>query len=552
MQVLVGGVIWLAGSVVLLALGVPHARLLSLVAAYALMTPLLVRWLRRSREPGSEPIAMPVISTRTFVATVLVIAVAVLAIAHFWDRGILWGDEDCYRQQARIFETGHPWVDAPAPTSADPVQSAHELKFLHHIIHDGHWFTKYPPAWPAVLAIGDLAHLRWMVNPLLAVLALCIVFSLGKRELGLRDPRLPVLMLVASPFFFMTAASQMSHMLGFVCCAGATLCFLRAMRTDTTAGIAGALALIGVCAFVRPFTAFCTAVALVPFALPALFSRGRRGAVIVAMAVGLGSLTVAAMALYNHFYTGHYGQSLYALYGDGKLHELSVSPSLIIANMKDALRWSLQDTAIFTWPLMFALAVYALWADRERRYQHSVIIVVFIALGLGNLINTEQSSSRFGDRYLFEGIAGPALLAARGVELAIERWRVPTRIAARTLGALTVAGLVLAVPLVVPTLQEIRPYTQVHAAVDALPADGSLVFFPVTDSFTGDRFDLNATDTARAPHLFLVDPGPDRRAAVAAAEHRSSWIVLGYDDARHEPVVLARGLAQVSAAPSAP
>jgi hypothetical protein len=103
-----------------------------------------------------------------------------------------------------------------------------------------------------------------------------------------------------------------------------------------------------------------------------------------------------------------------------------------------------------------------------------------------------------------------------------------------------------------PTLQEIRPYTQVHAAVDELPADGSLVFFPVTDTFTGDRFDLNATDTARAPHLFLVDPGPDRRAAVAAAEHRTSWIVIGYDDVRREPVVLARGPAVVSAVPSAP
>jgi hypothetical protein len=550
MRVVYGCLIWAATSVALVAGGVPHSHLAVVVLAYAGFLPLLVRWLRKSREPGAAAIAVPRVSLRAFIACALVMAVVVLAIAHFWDRGILWGDEDCYRQQARIFETGHPWIAAPAPTSADPLQSAHELRFTHHIVHDGHWFTKYPPAWPVVLAAGDVVHLRWIVNPLLAVLALWIVFLLGKRELGLRDPRLPLVMLLVSPFFFMTAASQMSHMLGLVCCAGATLCFLDAMRTGGLLGIAGALAMIGVCAFVRPFTAFCTAIALAPFAIPAFIVRGKQTVRIIGLALGFGGLTVAAMALYNHFYTGHYGQSLYALYeGGGKLSDaLTLSPHVILDNVKNSLRWSLQDTAIFTWPFLFPLAGYALWADRERRYQHTVVLVLFIALGLGNLINSEGSSSRFGDRYLFEGIAGPVLLAARGVELLVERWRVPTRVARAVLVTLTASGLALAVPPVAPTLAEIRPYTQVHAAVDALPDDGALVFFPITDAFTGDRFDINATDFAHAPHMFLVDPGPDRRAVVAAAEHRARWIVLGYDDVRGEPAVLASGL---SAAPSA-
>ena len=530
----IGG--WLVASVAMLALGIPHARLLVVAGAYGALLPVLAHQLRR----GGGDAGQPIVSRRAFVVLAVAVGVATLAIAHWWDRGMLWGDEDCYRQQARIFETGHPWIDAPAPTSPDPAVSQRELRFTHHIVHDGHWFTKYPPAWPAVLAIGDEIGMRWLVNPLLAVLALWIVYRLAKL-LELREPKLPVVLLIGSPFFFMTAASEMSHMLGLVCCAGATLCLLSAMRTNRLAGIAGALALIALCAFVRPFTAFCAAIALAPFAIPALLAR--RAAPIVALAAAMGALTIGAMALYNHFYTGHYGQSLYALYeGGGKLSEaLSVSPAVIADNLKNAARWSLQDTALFMWPLLFALAIYALVTDRERRYEHSALLVVFIALGLGNLINTEGSSSRFGDRYLFEGIAGPAVLAARGIELLVERWRV--RDAAGLVAALTLGSLVLAVPLVLPTLHEIRPYVQVHDAVDALPADGALVYFPVTDAFTGDRFDLNATDLAHAPHLFLVDPGPARRAQVAAAEHRARWLVLGYDADVGTPVVLARGLA---------
>ncbi len=531
--------VWLVASLALLGLDVPHARLFVMVGAYGVLLPVLVRVVARD---GSG--AAPVVSRRAFVVLAVVIGVATLVIAHWWDRGILWGDEDCYRQQARIFESGHPWLAAPAPTSPDAATSQHELRFLHHIIHDGHWFTKYPPVWPAVLALGDALGVRWLVNPLLAVLALWIIYRLA-RLLALRDPKLPLVMLIASPFFFMTAACQMSHMLGLVCCAGATLCFASAMRSGRVLAFAGAIALLCLCAFVRPFTAFCAGIALVPFAIPATATR--RAAPFVAVAAGLGAITVAAMALYNHFYTGHYGQSLYALYADGKLKELSLSSIVIVDNLKNAARWSLQDTALFTWPLAFALAIYALIADRERRYEHSLVLVVFVALGVGNLIHTEGSSSRFGDRYLFEGIAGPMLLAARGIELLAERWRV------RNLGALvavlTIGGVLLAVPLVRPTLREIRPYVHVHDVVDALPDDGSLVFFTVTDAFTGDRFDLNATDYTHAPHMFLVDPGPARRAQVAAAEHRARWIVLGYDEQAGAPVVLARGL---SAAPSAP
>jgi hypothetical protein len=236
----------------------------------------------------------------------------------------------------------------------------------------------------------------------------------------------------------------------------------------------------------------------------------------------------------------------------------------MLVNLVTTARWALQDTMIFTWPLMFALAGYALWVDErsescgvgtrrlcrrggaeprsiDRGFHHRFLAWCFLVFAAANLFHTEGSSSRFGDRYLFEVLWAPALLAARGAALAITRCSIPRRTAAILIAALTVVGAVQAVATIRPILAEIAPYVQVRDAVAALPDDRSLVFFPVQPAFTGDRFNLNPPAWREAPHMFLLDPGPDRRAAVAAAVGRPRWIVLGYTD---KPTILASGVAQ--------
>jgi hypothetical protein len=461
-----------------------------------------------------------------------IVSIAVLAIAVYWDRGMLWGDETAYRVQAQIFATGKPWIDAPTGLSAD------ELRFTHFIVHDGHWFTKYPPLWPLVLAAGDLVHARWLVNPILGAVALWIIHRIARHELGLANPRFAVAIVLVSPFFFMMAASQMSHMLGLVCVSAAVLAFLSGVRTQRVRDFALAIALLAVCSFVRPFTAFCAAIALAPW----LLARNVRALLprIAVTGIAIGGVAVVALGLYNQLYTGDYLRSPYALYRGTELPiELSASPRVMLTNLAAAARWALQDTMIFTWPLMFALAGYALWVDRG--FHHRFLAWCFLVFAAANLFHTEGSASRFGDRYLFEVLWAPALLAARGAALAITRCSIRRRTAAIVIAALTAVGVVQAIVMIRPILGEIAPYVHVHDAVAALPDDGSLVFFPVQGAFTGDRFNLNAPGWRDAPHMFLVDPGPDRRAAIAAAVGRARWIVLGYTD---QPTILASGAAR--------
>ena len=528
-------------AVALALAGVPHADLALLVAQYAVLLPVAWRALRRPAPDG--PLERAISTPRDVDARLLAIvgaltALAVVLVARWWDRGMLWGDESAYRAQAEMFASGHLWAAAPAPTAADAARSAHELHFTHFILHDGHWFTKYPPLWPAVLALGVLAGARWLVNPLLAVIALGIIYRMARRELG-AAPRFALLVAIASPFFWMMAASQMSHLLGLVCCAGAAYAVLWGVRTRRAAGLVGAMALVAACVFVRPFTAVCAAVALAP----AFFARPVRHLLprVLAAGVAIGAATVGALALYNVVYTGHATLSPYALYrGTALPVELSASPHVLLGNLREAARWAVEGTMIFTWPLLFALAGYALVVDTyasrrdaarpgeagacDRSRANKLLAWTWCVFVIAELFCTEGSSARFGDRYLFEALFAPVLLAARGAALGFARWRDARTVAT----ALTLAGLVQAAVLVCPTLAEIAPYVHVHAAVDALPPDGSVVFFPVTARFTGDRFDLNEVPWRTAPHLFLVDPGPARRAAVAHAEGRSRWVVVSY------------------------
>ena len=515
---------YVLAAIALVLAHVPHAPLLLLVLQHAAVLPCVVLALQRTRGPLARDI-----DVRLLAIVAAATALAVIAIAAYWDRGMLWGDEMAYRAQANMFASGRLWAHAPWPTSGDAARSAAELHFNHMVIHDGHWFAKYPPLWPLVLAAGVLVHVRWLVDPLLAVGALWILARLA-RELGV-PARFTVLLAVASPYFYMMAASQMSHVLGLACCAGAALALVRGARTQRVGGFALAAALVAACCLVRPFTALCAGLALAPFYL-----RHRvRGA--VPAAVVLGAVAVAAVALYDWLYTGHAALSPYALYrGRAVPVELSLAPHVILSNLAHGARWAVEDTMIFTWPLLFVLAGYALHAD--RRWPYRMLATFWIVFVVAELFMTEGSSSRFGDRYLFEACFAPLVLAARGAQLVIERWRVSRRALGWAAGALTVAGAVQGALLVRPTLREIAPYVRVHALVDQLPRDGSLVFFPVSDDFTGDRFDLNAAGWRASPHLFLVDPGPARRDAVAAAEHRASWIVIGARDG--QAAILAR------------
>ena len=144
-------------------------------------------------------------------------------------------DSVTYLFQAQTLARGR--LTAPAPPLAEAEATPHfAQEFL--LVRHGRWFGKYTPGYPAVLALGVLAGAPWLVNPMLAALAVAVMFPLSKELTGHRrrqtidhgqsddhrrttpdapitDPLptalLPPLLLALTPFFLIMSGSLMAH-----------------------------------------------------------------------------------------------------------------------------------------------------------------------------------------------------------------------------------------------------------------------------------------------------------------------------------------------------
>lgn len=112
-------------------------------------------------------------------------------------------DSLTYLFQAETLARGKLW--APAP----PLPEFFKQEFL--LVQNGRWFGKYPPGYPAVLAVGVLLQAPWLINPLLAALTVALLYQLGKRLYNGRMGLMAALLGTSSPFFIFLSSSQMAH-----------------------------------------------------------------------------------------------------------------------------------------------------------------------------------------------------------------------------------------------------------------------------------------------------------------------------------------------------
>jgi hypothetical protein len=96
--------------------------------------------------------------------------------------------------------------------------------------YNGLRFGKYPPGWPALLAIGIKVGLRDWINPLLSGFGVWLIYLLGKRLLNALVGLLSIGLTLTSPFFWMNSGSLLSHPLGLVLSAGFMLAWLEAFQ----------------------------------------------------------------------------------------------------------------------------------------------------------------------------------------------------------------------------------------------------------------------------------------------------------------------------------
>jgi hypothetical protein len=247
--------------------------------------------LHRAGQPLGALLMRP--RTSIFAALAFAVALGSGAWAHFAiEKGVPdVPDELSYLHQARGFADGEL---APA---SPPLE---EFYYTSWAIHDGgRWYSVFPPGYGALLALGVLAGVPWLVNPLLGALLVLILFALARDLSGGDGPvaRLAILVYLASWFRLMHAGSFMSHPTAALL---TVLAVLGAWRGVVAGGSRGWAALAGVAGALllatRPLNAVLLAVVLVPFVI----GKWRRLMLPVLVAAPL----AVGYGLYNRALTG--------------------------------------------------------------------------------------------------------------------------------------------------------------------------------------------------------------------------------------------------------
>ena len=470
--------------------------------------------------------------TAALVATVLA---AVLNVVSY-ERHPHVPDEVVYLYHARYFADGR--LSMPAP----PVAAAFDLDLMNY--EPTRWFSPVPPGWPAALAVGVLAGVPWLVNPVLAGLNVVLTYVLLGHLYSRRVARYATALLAASPWFLFLAMSFMTHMSTLTCALIAAIAVVYARRAATFGWGALAGSAVGAASLVRPLDGVIVGVLV---ALWSVGVGGRRLKLVPLAGLVLGTLVVGALAFpYNRALTGHpltfpinayldkYHHPNSNAYGFGPDRGMGwpIDPNpghgpldgLINANLNvfgintDLFGWSTGSLIFVAWLLCSG------GVSRVDRSMATVIVVIFIAY----FFYYFSGGPDFGARYWFPMIVPLVALTGRGIETM-------ERLAGARVGLAVAALVAMTLINYVPwrAIDKYHHFRGMRADMRSLAADHGFARDVVL--VRGERFPdyasaaiQNPIDLTSSSTIYAWDRSADvRRETLRAYPDRRVWLVDG-------------------------
>jgi hypothetical protein len=373
-------------------------------------------------------------------------------------------DEAAYYFQARIFASGH--LFAPAPASPEFFPSSWVM------LHDGRWFSVFPPGWPLLLALGMKAGVPALVNPLLSGLAVLVIYGLIREMYDARRARWGVVLCCVSPFFLFMGGSFMSHTALLLFTALSTLCQVKGTRLNSPGWFLAAGLLAGCALLIRPLDAAAIWAGQTLYAFWEGRSRHLKGLVLSAVGLMVG---VALYLAYDRVLVGQWFQAPLLMmsnaYRMGFGSDIGVNwetfdtpghnPWRSLINLNFNMAVMSQD--LFGWPLSSLLFVIAFWvfgrmSSSSDRLSAAITAVVAIAYGL-----FWYHGVCFGARFYFCLLPYLIVFSIEGIESLPRmlagfqtRWREPAL--ASIVGSSVVLASVFGWLVYVPTVSLLGPY----------------------------------------------------------------------------------------------
>ncbi len=217
-------------------------------------------------------------------------------------------DDWSYLFQARLFAAGHLYAQDPLYDRTNPLRQYVGTNCVTD--YQGRRFSKYPPGWPLLLALGSAAGAEWLVAPLLGALLVFLVLWDVERRVGREWVTRAWLLLALCAFITYTFQSFRSHTASMLCLFAAFVMYDRTRPGDEAAArqrggapadlrVLASGALVGYAALVR-YVDWIPLAAWIAYDL----LRRRRAAQVVLFATAL-AVVASGNLLYDTLLSGH-------------------------------------------------------------------------------------------------------------------------------------------------------------------------------------------------------------------------------------------------------
>jgi hypothetical protein len=332
-------------------------------------------------------------------------------------------DEVAQLWHARILLSGR----LSLPADPNP-----EFFAIDNVIDRGRWYSQFPIAGPAVLAIAMLVHAAWLLNPVLAGLTVVNVYRFASAAYGTAVARVSALLCATCPFLLLMSGSYMNHTL-VVFLTTLALAELPPWMNGTRRRQLGASVVIGLALglaiAVRPLDGAIAAVALGGFMFYAAVRHTHLPMLAVVLAAG--ALPVAGLLVTNMLTTGRpllFGYEV--LWGanhslgfhddpSGNPHTPARALALATVYLMQ-LNWSL-----FEWPIAGLVIVAGALVVIGRLERWNALLLTWVAVQLATYAAYWHAGAMFGPRYLITVVPALLVITGRGIAVA-ERAARPT------------------------------------------------------------------------------------------------------------------------------
>jgi len=362
-------------------------------------------------------------SGKTLWVFLLLVALVLGFIAHGPFRAFPFCmDEYNYWYQARIFAGGDVYLES-FPEKFRPFVE----KYV--ILNEGRVFSKYPPGFPALLALGVIIKAPAVINPLIAVITLMLLFLFVRSFFGPLYALLAAALMAANPYFLAYSSSYFSQPAALL---GSTLSFylVRNYELSSKTLYLPALGLVtGYAALTRPLDAFCVIVPAYLYLLYILTRQKRFWH--FSYPVATFGLLFAFLLLYNYYLVGKAGIAVYPI-ARGEFVIKAGHAQGVVQNLIDVVRFYYRN-AIACIPRLLGThllvptgffiplaAIFGVW--RFKSGWRWVLSANFFLLVLMYNFHPGLGWPQYGARYYYSGFFAMVFLATAALRHFFSRW----------------------------------------------------------------------------------------------------------------------------------